>query len=170
MRWPTTGRSSPPWGRWPSSAPSRASCAPPGWRCASISWSTTPRASIRGRRRALAGDPDKLAFYRTFPDRGEPDAYERTLPDVFPDTAPGSFSWVGELDRWVWTTFNPYQWDLDYTNPAVFRAMAEIMLALANVGVDVMRLDAVPFLWKRIGTELPEPARGAPAAAGLRAR
>jgi amylosucrase len=101
---------------------------------------------------ALAGDTAKLAFYRTFPDRAEPDAYEATLPDVFPDTAPGSFSWVPELDRWLWTTFNDYQWDLDYTNPAVFRAMAEIMLALANVGVDVLRLDAVPFLWKRIGT------------------
>ena len=101
---------------------------------------------------ALAGDAAKLAFYRTFPDRTEPDAYARTLPDVFPDTAPGSFTWAPELDRWVWTTFNPYQWDLDYTNPAVFTAMAEIMLELANVGVDVLRLDAVPFLWKRVGT------------------
>ena len=89
-------------------------------------------------------------FYRTFPDRTEPDAYERTLPDVFPDTAPGSFTPVG--DRWVWTTFNGYQWDLDYTNPDVFVAMASAMLALANVGVDVLRLDAAPFLWKRLGT------------------
>ena len=90
------------------------------------------------------------SFYRTFPDRTEPDAYERTLPEVFPDTAPGSFTWVE--DRWVWTTFNAYQWDLDYTNPDVFVAMAEAMLALAAVGVDVLRLDAAPFLWKRLGT------------------
>ena len=104
-------------------------------------------------RAALAGDPAKLAFYRTFPDRTEPDAYERTLPEVFPDIAPGSFTWVPGLGRWVWTTFNTYQWDLDYTNPAVFRAMAEVVLELADAGVDVLRLDAVPFLWKRIGTD-----------------
>jgi amylosucrase len=101
---------------------------------------------------ALAGDASKLAYYRTFADREEPDAYSRTLPDVFPDTAPGSFTWEPDLERWVWTTFNAYQWDLDYTNPAVFRAMAEVMLDLAALGVDVLRLDAAPFLWKRVGT------------------
>ncbi len=104
-------------------------------------------------RAALAGDLNRLAFYRTFDDRSEPDAYEATMPDVFPGTAPGSFTWVEEFGRWVWTTFNPYQWDLDYTNPEVFAAMAEAMLRLANVGVDVLRLDAVPFLWKRLGTD-----------------
>src|SRR3954447_10944921 len=104
-------------------------------------------------RAARAGDAEKLAFYRTFPDRRQPDAYERTLPEVFPDTAPGSFTFEPELGRWVWTTFNAYQWDLDYTNPAVFRAMAEAMLDLAGAGVDVLRLDAVPFLWKRLGTD-----------------
>jgi amylosucrase len=101
---------------------------------------------------ALAGDADKLAYYRTFADRAEPDAYERTLPEVFPGTAPGNFTWIPELERWVWTTFNDYQWDLDYGNPEVFRAMAEVMLELAATGVDVLRLDAVPFLWKRVGT------------------
>ncbi len=101
---------------------------------------------------ALAGDARALAFYRTFADRAEPDAYEQTMPDVFPETAPGSFTWEPVLERWVWTTFNAYQWDLDYTNPEVFRAMAEAMLELAAAGVDVLRLDAVPFLWKRRGT------------------
>ncbi|HEX6696250.1 MAG TPA: alpha-amylase family protein [Solirubrobacteraceae bacterium] len=101
---------------------------------------------------ALAGDARALAFYRTFPDRAEPDAYELTLPEVFPATAPGSFTWEPELERWVWTTFNAYQWDLDYSNPEVFRAMADAMLGLAEAGVDVLRLDAVPFLWKRKGT------------------
>lgn len=96
---------------------------------------------------------ENLAYYRTFPDRAEPDAYERTLPEVFPGIAPGSFTWVPELDRWVWTTFNDYQWDLDYTNPAVFREMAEVVLRLTDVGIDVLRLDAVPFLWKRKGTD-----------------
>ena len=101
---------------------------------------------------ALAGDARALAFYRTFADRAEPDAYELTLPEVFPATAPGSFTWEPALERWVWTTFNAYQWDLDYSNPEVFRAMAEAMLGLAAAGVDVLRLDAVPFLWKRKGT------------------
>src|SRR3954447_17287712 len=104
-------------------------------------------------RAAMAGDTRKLAYYRTFSDRSEPDAYELTLPEVFPDTAPGSFTWVPELDRWVWTTFNAYQWDLDWSNPEVFVAMAKTILDLAAVGVDVLRLDAVPFLWKRRGTD-----------------
>src|SRR3954471_1994123 len=104
-------------------------------------------------RAAMAGDARKLAFYRTFSDRSEPDAFELTLPEVFPDTAPGSFTRVPELDRWVWTTFNDYQWDLDWSNPEVFLAMAEVVLDLAAAGVDVLRLDAVPFLWKRRGTD-----------------
>ena len=101
---------------------------------------------------ARDGDARALAFYRTFADRAEPGAYELTLPEVFPATAPGSFTWEPELERWVWTTFNAYQWDLDYSNPEVFRAMAEAMLELAAAGADVLRLDAVPFLWKRKGT------------------
>jgi amylosucrase len=103
-------------------------------------------------RAALDGDPRRLAFYRTFPDRAEPDAYEATLPEVFPGLAPGNFTYVPELGRWVWTTFNDFQWDLDYRNPEVFCAMAEVVLRLAAAGVDVLRLDAVPFLWKRLGT------------------
>src|SRR3954447_21087009 len=104
-------------------------------------------------RAAMAGDARKLAYYRTFADRAEPDAYELTLPEVFPDTAPGSFTRVPELERWVWTTFNEYQWDLDWSNPEVFVAMATAILDLAAAGVDVLRLDAVPFLWKRRGTD-----------------
>src|SRR3954454_14095636 len=104
-------------------------------------------------RAAVAGDERMLAFYRTFPDRTEPDAFELTLPEVFPDTAPGSFTFVPELGRWVWTTFNAYQWDLDWSNPEVFVAMAGVVLDLAAAGVDVLRLDAVPFLWKRRGTD-----------------
>jgi amylosucrase len=102
--------------------------------------------------RALAGDPGYREMYLVYPDRTEPDAYERTLPEVFPDTAPGSFTRVPELG-WVWTTFHEYQWDLNYANPAVFRAMLRTMLALANRGIDVLRLDAAPFLWKRLGTD-----------------
>ena len=104
-------------------------------------------------RAARAGDPHYRNFYLSFPDRSLPDAYERTLVDVFPTFAPGSFSWVSDLQAWVWTTFNDYQWDLNYANPDVFAAMLETMLFLANRGVEVLRLDAVPFMWKRLGTD-----------------
>jgi amylosucrase len=80
-----------------------------------------------------------------------PDRFEQTLPEVFPDTSPGSFTYVDGLG-WVWTTFESYQWDLDWANPDVFAAMLDTMLFLANRGVDVLRLDAAPFLWKREGT------------------
>ncbi|HWF42486.1 MAG TPA: alpha-amylase family protein [Acidothermaceae bacterium] len=101
---------------------------------------------------ALAGDPVYRDCYLVFPDRTLPDAYERTLPEVFPDMAPGSFTEVEGLG-WVWTTFHEFQWDLNYANPIVFRAMLGTMFALANRGIDVLRLDAVPFLWKRMGTD-----------------
>jgi amylosucrase len=105
---------------------------------------------------ALAGDRHYLDYYLTFTERTQPDVYERTLREVFPDFAPGNFTWVPEMiggGRWVWTTFNAFQWDLNYRNPAVFREMAATMLFLANQGVDVLRLDALPFIWKRMGTD-----------------
>jgi amylosucrase len=100
----------------------------------------------------LAGDPAYRDFYLAFGDREMPDAYERTIVPVFPDRAPGSFTWNDELQQWVWTTFWSYQWDLNYANPAVLQAMLETILWLANRGVDIFRLDAVPFMWKRLGT------------------
>ncbi|HSL58200.1 MAG TPA: alpha-amylase family protein [Acidimicrobiales bacterium] len=103
-------------------------------------------------RRAVAGDPRYRAFYRIFPDREIPDRYEETLPEVFPDFAPGNFTEVPGVG-WVWTTFNTFQWDLDHANPDVFRAMLDVMLHLANRGVEILRLDAVPFTWKRLGTD-----------------
>ncbi len=103
-------------------------------------------------RKALAGEPGYQDMYLIYPDRTEPDAFERTVPEVFPDMAPGSFTQVPGLG-WVWTSFHEYQWDLNYANPAVFRAMLGTMFDLANRGVDVLRLDAVPFLAKRLGTD-----------------
>lgn len=102
--------------------------------------------------RAKSGDPDFMAYYFTFPDRELPDQFQRYLRDIFPEIRQGSFTWCEELHRWVWTTFNSYQWDLNYSNAEVFRGMAEEMLFLANRGVEVLRLDAVAFLWKRLGT------------------
>jgi amylosucrase len=113
-------------------------------------------------RRATAGEPEYIQRYITFPDRSEPDEYERSLPDIFPDTAPGNFTWNEQLRRWVWTTFHEWQWDLNYANPATFVAMFDTILFLANRGVDVLRLDAAPFIWKRLGTNcqnLPEAHR-----------
>lgn len=104
-------------------------------------------------RQAAAGDPIYQAYYLMYPDRAQPDAYERTLPEVFPDFAPGNFTWYPEFERWVWTTFNEYQWDLNYGNPAVLAEMLGIILYLANQGVEVLRLDAVAFMWKRLGTD-----------------
>jgi len=101
---------------------------------------------------ARAGDPRMRDWFWVFPDRKVPDAYERTLPEVFPDFAPGSFSWDEEVRGWVWTTFNDYQWDLNWSNPEVLCAFADIILGHANNGVEVFRLDAIAFTWKRMGT------------------
>lgn len=108
--------------------------------------------------KARAGDPDFMEMYFIFPDRTLPDQYERTLREIFPDEHPGAFSPVvvrqgsEETNAWVWTTFHAYQWDLNYANPAVFNRMAQEMLFLANQGVEVIRLDAVAFIWKQLGT------------------
>jgi amylosucrase len=133
---------------------------------------------------ALAGDPEYMGYYFIFPDRTMPDAYERTLREIFPDQRPGSFTLVPMADDgrwtiddgsvqtqtqhsalstqpsvWVWTTFHSFQWDLNYGNPAVFNRMAEEMLFLANQGAEILRLDALAFTWKEMGTpseNLPE--------------
>ncbi len=110
-------------------------------------------------RQAQAGDAEYLGYYRMYPDRTEPDAYERTMVPVFPDEHPGSFTYRNRLKKWVWTSFHNYQWDLNYENPVVFNRMLEEMLFLANQGVEILRMDAVAFVWKRLGTScqnLPE--------------
>ena len=104
-------------------------------------------------RKALEGDTEYQDMYYFYDDRRIPDLFEQTLPEVFPESAPGNFTYIESLGKWVFTTFNSYQWDLNYTNPRVFTEMAKILLNLANQGVDVLRLDAVAFLWKRLGTQ-----------------
>ncbi|HEX3004722.1 MAG TPA: alpha-amylase family protein, partial [Angustibacter sp.] len=103
-------------------------------------------------RAARGGDPRYRDYFHVFADRTEPDAYERTLPEVFPDFAPGSFTYDDDLGAWVWTTFNAWQWDLNWANPQVLVEFADLVLHLANQGVEVFRLDAIAFLWKRLGT------------------
>jgi amylosucrase len=101
---------------------------------------------------ARAGDPTYRDYFHVHPDRTLPDAFEATLPEVFPDFAPGNFTWDEELKGWVWATFNEWQWDLNWGNPEVMVEFADIILSLANLGVEVLRLDAVAFVWKRLGT------------------
>ncbi|MFI8633127.1 amylosucrase [Microbacterium sp. NPDC077663] len=108
--------------------------------------------------KAVAGVPGYEDFYLIFPDRTMPDRYEETVREIFPDDHPGAFVQLPD-GRWIWATFYHFQWDLNYANPAVFRAMAGEMLFLANQGVEVLRMDAVAFIWKRLGTtceSLPE--------------
>lgn len=101
---------------------------------------------------ALAGSEAHQEFYYMFDDRTIPDQYERTLREIFPEQAPGSFTYRPEVKKWVWTTFREFQWDLNYSNPAVFNAMLQELLFLANQGVEILRLDAVAFIWKQMGT------------------
>ena len=115
-------------------------------------------------RAAAAGDPHFERFYWIHRDRTLPDAFERTAREIFPDDHPGVFTRVDSTPagraaspfdpdpRWVWTTFHRFQWDLNYANPEVFHAMAGEMLFLANQGAQVLRLDAVAFIWKQLGT------------------
>ncbi len=108
--------------------------------------------------KAIAGDETYRGYYYMFPDRVMPDRYEfrpdgqRVLREIFPDQAPGCFTYRPDMKQWVWTTFNTFQWDLNYGNPEVFNAMMGEMLGLANNGVEFLRLDAVAFIWKEMGT------------------
>lgn len=109
-------------------------------------------------RKAAEGDPEYSGYYWIFPDRSLPDEFEKNVREIFPDDHPGSFIKMPD-GRWVWATFHSFQWDLNYSNPEVFRAMAGEMLFLANQGVDILRMDAVAFIWKQLGTtceNLPE--------------
>jgi len=102
---------------------------------------------------ARSGDPAYRDFFIVHADRSVPDEFERTLPEVFPAFAPGNFTRDDDLAGWVWTTFNEWQWDLNWANPRVLEEMAEVVLYLANLGVEILRLDAIAFLWKRLGTD-----------------
>ena len=103
-------------------------------------------------KRARAGEKEYRDRYFFYDSWEIPNAYEQTVPQVFPTTAPGNFSWCEEAGKVVMTTFYPYQWDLNYANPVVFQDMTDNMLFLCNHGVDVIRLDAVPYIWKALGT------------------
>ena len=102
--------------------------------------------------KSRAGDTHYQDYYYTFNNREIPDMFEVSMPEIFPDNAPGNFTWDEAMGKWVMTVFNSYQWDLNYSNPAVFIEMLDIILYWANQGADILRLDAVAFLWKKIGS------------------
>lgn len=102
--------------------------------------------------RARQGDKKYQDYYYIYPDREIPDRFEQTMPEIFPVSAPGNFTWDETMQKWVMTVFHDFQWDLNYSNPEVFIEMIDIILFWANKGADVIRLDAVAFLWKKIGT------------------
>jgi len=103
-------------------------------------------------KRARAGEKEYQDRYFFYDNWDIPNQFEQTVPQVFPVTAPGNFSWCNEAKKVVMTTFYPYQWDLNYANPVVFNDMTDNMLNLCNHGVDIIRLDAVPYIWKQLGT------------------
>ena len=102
--------------------------------------------------KAKAGDRFYQNFYHTFRDRTISLLYEQAMPEVFPESAPGNFTFNKEMNCWVMTVFNEYQWDLNYSNPYVFVEMLDNVLFQANMGVDIFRMDAVAFVWKQMGT------------------
>ena len=104
-------------------------------------------------KRARAGDGEYMSRYFFYADPAIPAEYEKTVPQVFPTSAPGNFTWLPECGHYVMTTFYPYQWDLNYRNPRVFNEMMYNFLYLANRGMDVIRIDAVPYIWKELGTD-----------------
>ncbi len=103
-------------------------------------------------KKALKGDAKYRDFYYLYKDKAEVDSWNATLREIFPTVRRGSFTWLEKQQEWVWTTFNSFQWDLNYSNPEVFLAMCEEMLFIANIGVDVLRLDALAFVWKQKGS------------------
>ncbi len=103
-------------------------------------------------KKARQGDGEYMSRYFFFDNGEEPAMYEKTVPQVFPTTAPGNFTWLPNIGHHVMTTFYPYQWDLNYKNPRVFNEMMYNFLFLANRGIDIIRIDAVPYIWKELNT------------------
>lgn len=102
--------------------------------------------------KAKAGDKEYQDYFYFYDDRKIPDQMDETMPEIFPESSPGSFTYIPEVDKWVMTVFHHYQWDLNYRNPKVFNEMLANVLYYGNLGVDVLRIDAPAFIWKEIGT------------------
>jgi amylosucrase len=103
-------------------------------------------------KKARQGEAKYQDYFYMYPDRAIPDEFEKAMPEIFPESAPGNFTYIKECDKWAMTVFHNYQWDLNYTNPHVFVEMLDNILFYANLGVDMLRIDAPAFIWKQIGT------------------
>ena len=102
--------------------------------------------------KAKQGDKKYQDYFYFFNDRSLPDQYDKSMPEIFPESSPGNFTYIPECNKWVMTVFHDYQWDLNYTNPKVFIEMLDTIFFYANLGVDVLRIDAPAFIWKQLGT------------------
>jgi amylosucrase len=103
-------------------------------------------------RKAKQGIETFQDYYYIYEDRELPDQFERGMPEIFPESSPGNFTYSQEIKRWVMTVFHNYQWDLNYTNPAVLLEMLDTIFFYGNLGVDILRIDAPAFIWKQVGT------------------
>jgi amylosucrase len=103
-------------------------------------------------RKAKEGDKAFQQYYYMYPTREIPDQFDASMPEIFPESSPGNFTYVKACNQWVMSVFHSYQWDLNYTNPAVFVAMLDTLFFYANLGVDILRIDAPAFIWKQLGT------------------
>ncbi|MEP7142790.1 MAG: alpha-amylase family protein [Ferruginibacter sp.] len=106
----------------------------------------------RWAKNARQGDKQYQDYFYMYEDRGIPDEFEKTMPEIFPESSPGNFTWSAECNKWVMTVFHKYQWDLNYTNPVVFIEMLDTIFFYANLGIDILRIDAPAFIWKQLGT------------------
>ena len=102
--------------------------------------------------KAKQGDKKYQDYFYFFADRKIPDEFEKAMPEIFPEAAPGNFTYIDQCNQWVMTVFHDYQWDLNYSNPAVLIEMLDIIFFYANLGVDILRIDAPAFIWKQTGT------------------
>ncbi len=78
---------------------------------------------------------------------------------IFKDFEHSNWSWDATAKAFYWHRFYAHQPDLNFDNPAVHRAMFDVLDFWLNLGIDGMRLDAVPYLYEREGTScenLPE--------------
>ncbi len=103
-------------------------------------------------KKAKAGDKKYQDYFYMYNNRQLPDQFDRSMPEIFPESAPGNFTWNEEMQKWVMTVFHRYQWDLNYSNPQVFLEMLDHVFFYANLGVDMLRIDAPAFIWKQPGT------------------
>jgi amylosucrase len=101
---------------------------------------------------ARAGNTRYQEYFYMYDDRVIPDQYDLTMPEIFPESSPGNFTYLQDCSKWVMTVFHNYQWDLNFSNPRVLVEMLDTILFYANIGVDILRIDAPAFIWKEVGT------------------